>query len=114
MRLLPVYRITVFVPPAQLEQVQRGITEVDPLRMGDYEGGMWISAPGVEQFKPVAGAQPSQGRWDVLEQVQTVRLEFCIPRDSERLQQVIERGIRPHHPWEVPAIFVDESLFPAP
>ena len=113
MQLVPVYRITVFVPPAQLEALQRGIRAVDSLRQGEYEDGMWISAPGIEQFRPLAGAQPSQGRIGELEQVETVRLELCIPRDPVRLQRLIEQGIRPHHSWEVPAIFVDETMFAA-
>ncbi len=114
MRLVPVYRVTVFVPPAHLETLQAGICVVDSLRQGDYEHGMWISAPGMEQFRPLAGAQPSQGRTGELERVETVCLELCIPRDPERLQRLIEQGIRPHHPWETPAIFVDESSFPLP
>lgn len=114
MRLVPVYRIAVFVPPAHLEALQRGISAVDSLRQGDYEHGMWISAPGMEQFRPLSSAQPSQGRIGELEQVEAVRLELCIPRDPVRLQRLIEQGIRPHHPWHAPAIFVDESLFPLP
>ena len=111
MRLVPVYRVTVFVPPAHLEALQAGICAVDSLRQGDYEHGMWISAPGIEQFRPLAGAQPAQGRTGELECVETVRLELCLPRDPERLQRLIEQGIRPHHPWETPAI---ESSFPLP
>ena len=114
MRLVPVYRVTVFVPPAHLEALQAGICAVDSLRQGDYEHGMWISAPGIEQFRPLAGAQPAQGRTGELECVETVRLELCLPRDPERLQRLIEQGIRPHHPWETPAIFIDESSFPLP
>ena len=114
MRLVPVYRVTVFVPPAHLAAVQAGICVVDALRQGDYEHGMWISAPGIEQFRPLAGAQPAQGQIGELEHVETVRLELCLPRDPERLQRLIEQGIRPHHPWETPAIFIDESSFPLP
>lgn len=114
MRLVPVYRVTVFVPPAHLEALQHGICAVDSLQQGDYGHGMWISAPGMEQFRPLAGAQPTQGRIGELERAETVRLELCIPRDPARLQRLIEQGIRPHHPWEVPAIFVDETSFPLP
>lgn len=114
MRLVPVYRVTVFVPPAHLEALQRGICAVDSLQQGNYEHGMWISAPGVEQFRPLARAQPSQGRIGELERVETVRLELCIPRDPERLQRLIEQGVHPHHPWRTPAIFIDESSFPLP
>jgi hypothetical protein len=43
-----------------------------------------------------------------------VRLEFAIPRDAALLARIVEQGIRPHHPWQVPAIFVDEALLPLP
>ncbi len=114
MRLKPVYRITVFVPPAHLEALRRGILAVDPLGDGRYDQVMWTSAPAEEQFRPLPGATPAQGRVGELERVPSVRLEFAIARDPELLQRMIEQGIHAHHPWEVPAVFVDEALFPLP
>lgn len=114
LRLMPVYRVTVFVPPAQVQAVIDGICAIDDLRIGDYADVLWTSAPGVEQFRPMSGARPARGDVGALERGATVRLEFCLPRDAERLARVIEHGIRAHHPWEVPAIFVDESSFPLP
>ncbi|WP_066097315.1 hypothetical protein [Xanthomonas massiliensis] len=112
MQLVPVYRITVFVPPAHLDALKRGICAVDPLGAGAYDQVMWIQVPGEEQFRPLPGAHPTLGNVGQLERASSVRLEFAIPRDPERLRRVIEQGIHPHHPWEVPAVFVDESLFP--
>jgi hypothetical protein len=114
MNLLPVYRISVWVPPAQMQRVLDGICAVDDLRIGEYDRVAWISATGIEQFRPLAGATPSLGDIGALESGESVRIEFCIPRDAARLQRVIDEGIRPHHPWEIPAIFVDESLLPLP
>ena len=114
MQLIPVYRVTVFVPPAHLEALQAGICAVDSLRQGDYAQGMWCSAPGVEQFQPLEGAHPAQGRIGELTRVESVRLELCIPRDAQRLQRLVEQGIRPHHPWDVPTILVDETWFAQP
>ena len=112
--ILPVYRVSVWVPPEHAQRVLDGICAVDDLRIGDYDRVAWISAPGVEQFRPLAGADPALGSIGELESGASVRIEFCIPRDSERLQRVIDDGIRPHHPWRIPAIFVDESLLPLP
>jgi len=112
MRLLPVYRITVFVPPAHLQALQEGICRVEPLGDGRYDRVMWISAPGIEQFRAQPGAVPAQGQVGELAELPTVRLEFAIPRDPERLARVLREGVRAHHPWEVPAIFVDESHQP--
>lgn len=114
MRLIPVYRITVFVPPEHLEALKAGILSVDDLAVGDYREVMWTSAPGSEQFRPTAAARPALGAAGELTSAPSVRLEFSIPRDAERLRRVIVDGVRAHHPWEVPAVFVDESLFPQP
>jgi len=110
--LQPVYRVTVFVPPGHLRAVQDGILAIDPLRAGDYQHGMWVSAPGEEQFRPVEGARPASGRVGELSRVPSVRLEFLLPRDPALLERVLREGIHPYHPWESPAVFVDEAFFP--
>lgn len=112
MQLIPVYRITVFVPPAHLDALRAGILSVDDLAIGDYHDVMWTSAPGLEQFRPGASSRPTLGEVGELTSAPTVRLEFSIPRDAERLQRVIRDGVHAHHPWEVPAVFVDPSFFP--
>jgi hypothetical protein len=112
--MLPVYRVSVWVPPEHAQRVLDGICAVDDLRIGDYDRVAWLAAPGTEQYRPLAGATPSLGSIGDLESGDSVRIEFCIPRDAARLQHVIDAGIRPHHPWQVPAIFVDESLLPLP
>ncbi len=37
-------------------------------------------------------------------------LQFAIPRDPALLERVLSRGVIPNHPWQEPAIFVDDSL----
>ena len=112
MELLPVYRICVFVPAGHVQRVIDGVCAVDDLSIGDYAHVAWTSAPGTEQFRPLDGARPTLGARGELTREASVRVEFCIARDEARLRRVIEQGIRPHHPWEVPAIFVDASLLP--
>lgn len=114
MRLLPVYRVAVYVPVEHVQRVVDGVCAIDDLRLGDYAHSAWISAPSTEQFRPLEGAHPTLGGIGELVRAPSVRVEFCIPRDAARLQRLVEAGIRPNHPWEVPAIFVDESSMPAP
>jgi hypothetical protein len=38
----------------------------------------------------------------------SIELKFLLPRNQELLNQVIEEGIRPAHPWEAPVITVDK------
>lgn len=113
MRLLPVYRVTVYVPSEHAQRMIDGVCAVDDLRIGDYAHAAWISAPATEQFRPLEGANPSLGGIGELVRAPSVRIEFCIPRDAARLARLVESGIRAHHPWEVPAIFVDETTMPA-
>lgn len=111
MKWVPIYRVTIFVPPEHLDVLKTAICAADPLDIGTYEHVMWTSAGGEEQFRPTCGAKPTAGVIGECISLETVRLEICIPRDPQRLQHLIENGVFPHHPWEVPAVFVDESIF---
>ena len=107
------YRVTTFVPPEALESVLEAVErEAEPLRFGDYERWAWWSAPGVEQFRPLEGAEPTVGNVGELERVPSVRLEFALPRDPALLERVLTRGLVPSHPWEEPVVFVDETSIP--
>lgn len=114
MRLLPVYRITVFAPFAHVDALIAGITAVDALALGGYSEVMWITPGGREQFRPGVASNPTLGAPGELISAETVRIEFAIPRDEARLARVLSDGVHRHHPWEVPAIFVDEAMFPLP
>jgi hypothetical protein len=109
MNLRKVYRVTTFVPPDHLDALLEGIASEVPLRYGQYDRSAWWSAVGVEQFRPLSGAKPTHGTVGSVERVPTVRLEFAIPRDAKLLEQLVTRGLRSHHPWQEPAVFVDEA-----
>jgi len=102
------YRITVFVPPAQLEEVVASITRVFPPNNGNYGEVFWWSAPGTEQFRPLAGSNPASGSVGELSRMDSIELKFLLPRNEALLNQVIEEGIYPAHPWEAPVITVDK------
>jgi hypothetical protein len=112
MHLQPVYRVTVYVPPESLETVLAAADEAAPMRIGRYEGVAHWSASGTERFRPMAGADPTVGTPGVESRVPTVLLEVVIPRDDELLERVLQAVVATH-PWEEPAIFVDESRTPA-
>jgi hypothetical protein len=106
----PVYRITTFVPPEHLDSLLEGVEREVPLVFGPYDRSAWWSAVGVEQFRPLPGSNPTVGRTGHVERVPTVRVEFAIPRDRELLGRVLAHGVIANHPWEEPAVFVDEAL----
>ena len=109
----PAYRITVFVPPTHVEEVLDAVEREIDLVYGQYDRSAWWSAPGVEQFRPLPGSRPTVGVSGRLEQVPTVRLEFAVPHDAQLLQRVIRFGVLASHPWQEPAVFVDETLVTA-
>jgi len=113
MRLHPLYRITVFVPPAHLQALKAGILAVDDLAAGGYSQGMWESAPGHEQFRANTGTLSACGEAGQLVREPSVRLEFCIARDAQRLQRLLA-AVAAHHPWNSPAVFVDATEFASP
>lgn len=102
------YRITVFVPPAQLEEVLASITKVLPSNFGKYREVFWWSSPGTEQFRPTEGSNPTSGSVGELSRMESIELQFVVPRNTELLNQVIDDGIRSAHPWEEPVIIVDK------
>ena len=102
------YRITVFVPPAQLEAVLDSITSVLPPDSGKYREVFWWSSPGIEQFRPLEGSNPTSGSLSELSRMDSIELKFLIPRNERLLKKIIEEGIRPAHPWEAPVITVDK------
>jgi len=110
--LRDVYRLTVFVPTEYLEQLLESIISVVPLRFGDYDEVLWFSAPGIEQFRPLPGANPTLGEAMKRTRHPSTKVEFSIDRDEQLLEKVIEDGIRPGHPWEEPVIFIAEMKIP--
>ena len=89
MRLGEVYRITVFVPATHVDALVAGITGVDELSMGDYGEVMWMSPRVTEQFRPGAAARPMEGAAGELSHIDSVRVEFAIPRDAARLDRLL-------------------------
>lgn len=110
MSIRPVYRITVFVPPEHLDSLLEGVEREVSLVFGPYDRSAWWSAAGVEQFRPLPGSNPTVGQTGQVERVPTVRVEFAIPRDWDLLATVLAHGVIANHPWEEPAVFVDEAL----
>jgi len=111
--LRPAYRVTTFVPPEQLEEVLEAVEAVYPLYFGRYDRSVWWSSPGIEQFRPLEGSRPSIGALGQVQRVATVRVEFALPLDEGLLARVLDEALLPTHPWQEPAVFVDETCVTA-
>lgn len=112
MEMMEVYRVTVFVPKDYAEELRQAICMADPLKIDSYEKVMWSTSGVVEQFTPTSGANPTMGSVHENMNIDSVRVEFCIPRNKSVLESVLNNAVFATHPWEVPAIIVDESIIP--
>lgn len=109
MDLESVYRIKLFCPPESAEQIIASVLNIVHLTYGNYDCVAWTSSKGIEQFRPLMGAQPTRGNLHQITKGDSVKVEFSVPRDKHTLRQVIEDGIFPVHPWEEPVILVSEE-----
>jgi kynurenine formamidase len=103
------YRITTFVPPDHLDTLLEAVERHTPLIFGPYDRSAWWAA-GTEQFRPLPDASPTVGEVGNTERVPTVRLEFTIPRDADLLERIVSDAVLSSHPWEEPAVFIDECF----
>ncbi|MFM2091083.1 MAG: hypothetical protein RLZZ127_1572 [Planctomycetota bacterium] len=113
MPLLVRTRITVYVPPEAAEAVLAGIHAVARIPVGaTYDHGAWFSGAWTEQFRPLPGSHPASGEIGRVNRADSVRIEVLV--DPDETEAVIARGIRPHHPWDIPVILLDEVRLALP
>ena len=100
------YKLTVFIPDAALEQVKSALFAAGAGTIGNYEQCCW-QVQGSGQFLPLAGSQPNIGVHDKLENVEEWRLEMVVA--TVHIEQVI-KALKQAHPYETPAYDVIEVL----
>ena len=111
-KLRPIYRIGVFVPPDHVEDMMAAILALEPLGDDRYDSVHWIIGGVTERFRPLAGSNPTVGSTGEVHGGESTLLMFSIDRNESRLQRLLRDAIMPAHPWESPSIFVDESFQP--
>ncbi len=89
-------RLCVFVPPGDLEQVERAIFEAGAGQIGNYCHCAFRSK-GTGSFVGQEGSHPSVGEAGREEEVEEIRLETVVP--PERVEAVI-RALRAAHSYE--------------
>lgn len=94
------YKIIVFVPTENAEELRQAIGEAGAGRIGNYSHASF-STKGMGRFMPLKGANPAIGEIGKLEEVEEERVEFVC--EEERLDPVLAT-IREVHPYEEPAI----------
>ena len=100
------YKLTVFIPDAALEQVKSALFAAGAGTIGNYEQCCW-QVQGSGQFLPLAGSQPNIGVHDKLETVDEWRVEMVVA--TTYIKEVVE-ALKQAHPYETPAYDVIEVL----
>ena len=96
------YKVTVYVPVANADEMRRVIGEVGGGKVGNYSHASF-SVKGTGRFRPEGGAQPTVGKVGKIEEVEEECIEFVC--SDEALQGVL-KAVREVHPYEEPAIDV--------
>jgi hypothetical protein len=100
------YLVRVQIPADDVSRVLESITQVSPLRYGNYEQVAFRYNAGTLQFKPLEGSQ--DGDIDLIH-VACDEISFYLPKNEKMLAAVIE-AIFESHPYEEPVILIQEVL----
>ena len=100
------YKLTVFIPDAALEQVKSALFAAGAGKIGNYEQCCW-QVQGIGQFMPLVGSNPNIGVHDKLETVDEWRVEMVVA--TTYIKEVVE-ALKQAHPYETPAYDVIEVL----
>lgn len=100
------YKLTVFIPESDLEQVKQALFEAGAGHIGNYSHCCW-QIKGSGQFMPLEGSQPHIGKPHTIEKVSEWRVEMVVAKD--KIQTVIE-ALKQAHPYETPAYDVIQVL----
>ncbi|KAA0913557.1 NGG1p interacting factor NIF3 [Psychrobacter sp. ANT_WB68] len=100
------YKLTVFIPDAALEQVKSALFAAGAGKIGNYEQCCW-QVQGIGQFMPLVGSNPNIGVHDKLETVDEWRVEMVVA--TTYIKEVVE-ALKQAHPFETPAYDVIEVL----
>jgi hypothetical protein len=96
------YKIAVYIPSDQLEQVKQAMFAQGAGRLGNYEHCAW-QVLGQGQFRPLAESNPTLGQKGRLESVNEYLVEMIC--DAKAIKSVI-KALKQAHPYEEPAYTV--------
>ncbi|MFK3916695.1 NGG1p interacting factor NIF3 [Psychrobacter sp. NPDC078501] len=100
------YKLTVFIPDAALDQVKSALFTAGAGKIGNYEQCCW-QVRGAGQFIPLSGSNPHIGTQDSLETVDEWRVEMVV---DEAFIDATIAALKEAHPYETPAYDVIKVL----
>ena len=104
------YQIICYVPTYAADEFIAEVSPAIPQVFGHYDHVCWRSSEGIGQFRPLEGADPSDGEIGVINQVPEIRFECLVPDDEAALERFITKTLRPAHPYEAPVITITRTV----
>lgn len=95
-------KLEIFIPEANLPELQGALREVDAGHIGNYDSCMSYSRV-MGMWRPLSGSDPFLGKTDEISCEPELRVEVTI--FAERLADTL-RAIKRVHPYEEPVINV--------
>ena len=93
------YKICVFIPEPELEQVKQAMFSAGAGRIGHYDCCSWQTL-GQGQFRPLENSQPFIGQQGQIEQVSEYKVEMVV---ADELIRAVIQAMTQAHPYEEPA-----------
>ena len=93
------YKLSVFIPENNLEQVKQAMFDAGAGRIGDYDCCCW-QVKGQGQFRPLDGSTPYIGKQGNIEVVEEYKVELVCGDD---LVKDVIAAMKQAHPYEEPA-----------
>ena len=93
------YKLSVFIPESQLEQVKTAMFAAGAGRIGNYDCCSWQTL-GQGQFRPLDNSQPFIGQQGKVEQVSEYKVEMVC---EDGFVNAIIAAMKQAHPYEEPA-----------
>lgn len=100
------YKISFYVPQAQLEQVKLAMFAAGAGRIGHYDQCCW-QVLGTGQFRPLTGSKPFVGQAQQLETLAEYLVEMVC---SKAVLKAVVAALREAHPYEEPAFYIMPTL----
>lgn len=89
----------VYVPSSHVDQVQQALFDAGAGTVGAYDHCSW-RVTGTGQFRPLAGAEPTEGTVGTVHNGAEVRVEFVA---GASIRKELVAALRAAHPYEEPA-----------
>ncbi len=100
--------VTIQAPIVDVDRIISHVTTVTPLIVGKYDSNVFVSASGIERYRPLAGAAAGFEP-DVRQRPEIVEISFELD-DDETLVSDVTEAIFYIHSYEEPVIRIAHIL----